>query len=91
MGYSIIGKKERDEVKMGILKFIGRDSGFGKNNNSAYVECGKKLIIIDCGYTVFEKARNKFNFDKYEEIDVIITHLHNDHIPRCIWFLPIYK
>lgn len=62
-----------------ILSFLGKDSGFGKENNSAYVELGEKLILIDCGFTVFEKVKEKFNLKKYQEIDVIITHLHNDH------------
>lgn len=31
------------------LTFLGSDSGFGDNNNSAYIELENKLIIIDCG------------------------------------------
>ncbi len=31
------------------------------------------------GFTVFGKLKNNFNLNKYEQIDVIITHLHNDH------------
>lgn len=31
------------------LKFIGIESGFGKNNNSAYIELDDKFILIDCG------------------------------------------
>ena len=61
------------------LTFLGRDSGFGENNNSAYVEIDNNLIIIDCGYTVFNKIKEFFNVKKYNEISVIITHLHNDH------------
>lgn len=62
-----------------LLKFIGKDSGFGEKNNSAYIETDNKLILIDCGFTVFNEIKNKFDFHKYDEIDVIITHLHNDH------------
>ena len=66
-------------MRNSILTFLGRDSGFGENNNSAYVEIDNNLIIIDCGYTVFNKIKETFNVKKYSEIAVIITHLHNDH------------
>ena len=61
------------------LNFLGSDAGFGKENNSAYIEIENKLILIDCGFTVFEKAIEKFNLKKYDDIEIIITHLHNDH------------
>lgn len=61
------------------LTFLGRDSGFGKKNNSAYIEIDDRLIFIDCGFTVFEQIKEKFDLNKYNTIDVIITHLHNDH------------
>lgn len=61
------------------LKFLGRDSGFGEKNNSAYYEEKNKLVIIDCGFSVFNIAKKTFDFSKYENIEIIITHLHNDH------------
>lgn len=61
------------------LTFLGRDSGFGEKNNSAYVETNGELILIDCGFTVFEEVKNKFDLSKYKDIKIIITHLHNDH------------
>ena len=61
------------------LIFLGKDSGFGEKNNSAYFEDGKSLTIIDCGFTVFQELKKKFDFDNYQNINVIITHLHNDH------------
>lgn len=66
-------------MKKSVLKFLGNDSGFGPKNNSAYIEIENKIIIIDCGFTVFQELQKKFDFNKYDEIDVIITHLHNDH------------
>lgn len=30
------------------LKFLGKNSGFGENNNSAYIELENKFILIDC-------------------------------------------
>lgn len=68
---------------MSTLTFLGLDAGFGKKNNSAYIKTnedeGKKLTLIDCGFTVFEQVKAKFDLNSYDKIDVIITHLHNDH------------
>lgn len=72
------------------LTFLGKDSGFGEKNNSAYYEIEDKLILIDCGYTVFNELKRKFDFSKYNDINVIITHLHNDHagsLSQLILFL----
>lgn len=66
-------------MKYSVLQFLGSDSGFGEKNNSAYIELKNKIIIIDCGFTVFQELQKKFDFNKYDEIDIIITHLHNDH------------
>lgn len=62
-----------------MLKFLGRGSGFSYENNSAYMESGNNLILIDCGYTVFNKARKKLDLSKYNTIYIVITHLHPDH------------
>ena len=80
-------------MKEKTLTFLGNDSGFGEHNNSAYIEDNNKLIIIDCGFTVFEQLKNKFDFNKYSNIEIIITHLHNDHagslsqIILYLWFI----
>ena len=76
-----------------ILTFLGKDSGFGDNNTSAYIEDNNKLYIIDCGFSVFNIIKNKFDFQKYHSINVIITHLHNDHAGSLsqlilyLWFI----
>ena len=59
-------------MESSILKFLGSDSGFGINNNSAYIEEKGKL-------TIFTQIKKKFDLNKYKEINVIVTHLHNDH------------
>lgn len=62
-----------------LLKFFGSDAGFGEKNNSAYLEVDNELYIIDCGFTVFQDIKHKFDLSKYDKINIIITHLHNDH------------
>lgn len=74
-------------MKQGILKFLGNEAGFGNNNNSAYIEINDKFVLIDCGLTVFEKLKNNFDFNKYNSINVIITHLHNDHVGSLSQFI----
>ena len=76
-----------------ILNFIGTESGFGNNNNSAYIEIDNEFILIDCGFTVFKQLKEKIDFKKYNKINVIITHLHNDHCGSLsqlilyLWFI----
>ena len=64
----------------GILKFLGTDSGFGKNNTSAWLMYNKRFILIDCGYTVFPKLQEHNLLSVDYDYDVIITHLHSDHV-----------
>lgn len=66
-------------MKKGLLNFLGSDSGFGFNNNSAYYIKNKRIIIFDCGMTVFNELRKKVNLKNFDNIDIIITHLHPDH------------
>ena len=74
-------------MKETSLEFIGNDSGFGDKNNSAYFEQNNELFIIDCGYTVFNEIKNRFDFSVYNNINVIITHLHNDHAGSLSQFI----
>ena len=80
-------------MSISTLTFLGKDSGFGDNNNSAYIESNNNLYIIDCGFSVFNKIKNNFDFNKYNSINVIITHLHNDHagslsqLVLYLWFV----
>ena len=62
-----------------MLKFLGRGSGFSRENTSAFYEFDNSLLLIDCGYTVFNKCMEKLNFSKYDNIYIAITHLHPDH------------
>lgn len=76
------------------LTFLGRDAGFGNQNNSAYVELNNsRFLLIDCGYTVFNKLKDNFDLlSHYDNVQVVITHLHNDHagtishLAACLYF-----
>ena len=69
------------------IKFLGRDSGFGDDNNSGYLEINNDLLIIDCGFAVFNNIKKKFDYNKYDNVYVLITHLHNDHAGSLSQFI----
>lgn len=64
------------------LNFLGTDAGFGKKNTSAwFVSPDNRLVLIDCGATVFTELMEKGLLDKdWAGVDVIVTHLHLDHV-----------
>lgn len=62
------------------ITFLGRDSGFGKKNTSAYAIVHNRLLLIDCGQTVMTQLQEKNLLTGISGIDVIITHMHGDHI-----------
>ena len=75
---------------MGELTFISKGSGFADRNNAAYYEENNILNIVDCGFSVFNDIKKRFDYEKYERINIIITHLHNDHagsLSQLILFL----
>lgn len=74
-------------MKQSILTFLGSDAGFGDKNNSAYLEDNNKFLLIDCGFTVFEQVKHQFDFSKFEDISIIVTHLHNDHAGSLSQFI----
>lgn len=65
-----------------MLKFIGYGSAFNTKagNNSAYIKSGSKLFIIDCGSTTFSRMIDMNLLDGVDEIFVLLTHLHPDHV-----------
>lgn len=67
-----------------LLNFIGNGSCFNTDfgNNSAYYfdKEKKSLLLIDCGETVFERIMKQNLFEKIKDIDILITHMHTDHI-----------
>ena len=71
-----------------VLTFLGKDAGFGENNNSAYFIENNRFVLIDCGITVFSKLQKmKDLLESVDGIDVIITHLHDDHAGSLAQFI----
>lgn len=64
------------------LKFLGRGSAFNvkEGNTSAYYKKNNILLLIDCGTTVFKSILDKYLLDDVKEVNILITHLHDDHV-----------
>lgn len=65
-----------------MINFIGTGSAFNTElgNNSAYIKKGKELILIDCGGTVFHRVKELNLLDGIDNLNIIITHTHPDHV-----------
>jgi ribonuclease BN (tRNA processing enzyme) len=64
------------------LKFLGRGAAFNpkEGNNAAYFKENNELFLIDCGETIFEKIIEKNILKDINNINILITHTHGDHI-----------
>lgn len=64
------------------LKFLGRGSAFNtkEGNTSAYYKKNDMLLLIDCGESIFQKIVEKNLLEGVKDINILITHLHSDHV-----------
>lgn len=65
-----------------VLKFLGCGSAFNPvlGNTSAYFTRENSLFLIDAGESVFKNLFEKELLKEYEEIYILITHAHADHV-----------
>ncbi len=64
------------------MKFLGRGSAFNplQGNTSAYFVKNETLFLMDAGESVFSRIYGTGLLKAYERINIIITHLHADHV-----------
>ena len=64
-----------------LLNFIGNGSAFNvfRGNTSAYYKENDKLLLLDCGESIFERIVRLNLLNGVNEVYVAITHLHSDH------------
>lgn len=65
------------------MSFLGKGGAFSRkyHNTSAYLEIKNTFILFDCGEDVFKQILvSNMIKDNISEIDIIITHMHSDHI-----------
>ena len=65
-----------------MFKFVGIGSAFNteKGNTSAFLKRDNSLLLIDCGGTVFHRLQELNLLDGLENLYIIITHTHPDHV-----------
>lgn len=64
------------------LTFLGGGACFYPvlHNTSAYFVIENNLVLLDCGETVYERLLEKEDISRFDQIYVIVTHLHADHV-----------
>lgn len=74
------------------LTFLGRGSGYHltENNTSAYFYNNKDLVLIDCGETVFKTLLKNKLLDSMENLYIVITHMHSDHVGSLAGLIGYY-
>lgn len=65
-----------------MINFIGTGSAFNTElgNTSAFIKNNTSLLLIDCGGTVFHNLQKLKLLEGVENLYIIITHMHPDHI-----------
>ena len=64
------------------LNFIGIGGAFNTElgNNASYIKENKKILFIDMGLDTLDKIAKYKLLKDIEEVYVLITHLHGDHV-----------
>ncbi|MFJ8090692.1 MBL fold metallo-hydrolase [Lysinibacillus sp. NPDC095746] len=72
-----------------MLKFIGSGSAFNTKlgNTSAYYKIGNQMLLIDCGSNIFHRIKEHNLLEGIEDIHVLITHTHADHVGSLADFI----
>lgn len=65
-----------------MLKFIGIGSAFNTQlgNTGAFIRKQRSVLLIDCGGTVFQRLQELDLLNDIEQLHIIITHTHPDHV-----------
>ena len=80
------------------LCFLGRGSAFcdRMGNTSAYLREGGRMLLLDCGESVFHALMTRSALDGVTELYVAVSHTHSDHcgslgtlLQYCIYGLHI--
>ena len=63
------------------LRFLGRGAAFNplEGNTSACVREGDRLLLLDCGESVFAELIRGRVLDGVKEVWIAVSHMHSDH------------
>ena len=72
------------------LLFLGRGAAFNvlEGNNSCYFIENNELFLIDCGETTYQNLIKNKVLDNIDNIHIMITHMHSDHIGSLATLIP---
>lgn len=76
-------------MKIWPLGVGGWIPAFGRQTNATLIEYKDRLIIVDAGTGLSNLSGYQVILDQHDEIDLILTHYHMDHI-MGLFFLPKY-
>lgn len=65
-----------------MVTFIGVGSAFNTElgNTSAWMKQSDRLLLIDCGGSVFERLLKQRILQGIRTLDICLTHTHGDHV-----------
>ncbi len=63
------------------LRFLGRGAAFhpSEGNTAAFLTENSRMLLVDCGETVFETLLRLDLLRDVKELSVAVSHLHSDH------------
>ena len=64
------------------INFLGTGGAFNvsQKNNCAFHKEGSRMLLIDCGESIFEEIVKKSLLKDVTDLDILITHFHSDHV-----------
>jgi len=79
--------------------FSKKNIKYGSNTSCLRIDTGKNIIIIDCGSGLIQfaadmiesNAWNKNSENHPQSVDILISHLHLDHIIGLAVFQPVWE
>ena len=75
------------------LTFLGRGSAYHlmEKDTAAYYCKNKKMILLDCGETVFKTVIRTHLLEEVEDLYIVITHMHSDHVGSLAGLVGFYN
>ena len=64
------------------LNFLGTGGAFNvsQKNNCAFHKEEDRLLLIDCGESIFEEIVKNNILEGIKDLDILVTHFHSDHV-----------
>ena len=89
----LLEKAKDGVIQTSTLKSMAKNGGlgYGANTSCVYIEQEKEHIILDAGTGLRALGERLIQTPVDEPINLLLTHLHWDHIQGLPFFAPIYQ